>query len=195
MIEGLSIVTAAVTCPVTLVDLKRHMRILIDDDEQDELIEQLILEATDVVERETNRQLVVATYKLRLQKFTRNIEIPVAPLVAVDTVKYNNTSEVLTTVSASVYEAVTDREPGFIRLLYNQDWPTDLLGHVDDIEIQFQAGYATVAEVPDFAKSAIMLWASFRYENREAFGTRQAARFEVPGFLDLCWGNRVMVNA
>lgn len=134
---------------------------------EDTYLNTLITAARQHVEEITWRALINQTWDLKLSSFSNPIKIPRPPLQSVTHLKYYDTSSVQQTLATTVYELDTASEPGFVRLKYNQTWPT-CRGHDDDIEIRFVAGYGSAAaNVPRAIRHAIQLWAAQLYEHRE----------------------------
>lgn len=133
---------------------------------EDTYLNTLITAARQHVEEVTWRALITQTWDLKLTSFSSPIKIPRPPLVSVTHLKYYDTSSVQQTLSTDYYELDTASEPGFVRLKYNQTWPT-CRGHDDDIEIRYVAGYGAASAVPRTIRHAIQLWAAQLYERRE----------------------------
>ncbi len=56
--------------------------------------------------------------------------------------------------------------PGRITKAYNEDWP-NTLGHVNDVTVQFVAGYTSPDQIPQTIRQAIMMIVGELYKNRE----------------------------
>lgn len=197
--KSLTLVTAPAVLPLTLQEAKDHLRVAHSD--EDDLITAYLEAAVshfDGRDGILNRCLIEQTWELRLDAFPYHeyasydpvswqaeIEIPLPPLVSVDTVKYINNSGVLTTVNSSVYQVVNGGF-GRARLVeaYEQNWPTDVRNEPDAVRIQFTAGYAgpdnsspPVAEagIPPAILAAIRLYLGDLYNSREGMlGQREA---------------------
>jgi uncharacterized phiE125 gp8 family phage protein len=100
------------------------------------------------------------------------IHLPMSPLSTVTTLKYYNTSNVLTTWSATEYQVNTGHEPGRITTVTGYSYPStyDRLGAV---EIAYVAGYGGAGEgtCPRAMYDAMYLMIGHLYENREAVVT------------------------
>lgn len=190
---GLSITTAAAEEPLTLAEAKAHLRV--DSSDEDTLISSLIVAARQYAETYTRRTLVSTEYAYTLDAFpsTGAIVLPEPPLVSVASVTYIDTNGDSQTWSSSLYTVKTDTMLGTIRPSYNEDFPSTR-DQADAVTVNFTAGYADAASVPESLKSAMKLVIGHLYENREQFVIGQAinANPSADMLLDL---NRVMKSA
>lgn len=181
------LVTAPSAEPVTLAEAKAHLRV--DDTNSDSKITSLIKAARLTAENFMQRALCLRTYRLTLDRFPQYLcplDLPMSPVLSIDSVKYYDTSGTLVTWSSAEYILEADSEPA--RLVHDPSftWPTDYQqNRIGLVQVQYQAGYAAstdsptdyAANVPDDIKAAIMLILGDLYENRESTltGTRAAA--------------------
>ena len=174
------LVAAPATEPLTLAELKSHLRVdLVDDDT---LITGIGIVAREVVEDLTGLRLITQTWKLILDRFPlrRWIEIPLGPSSAISSVKYRDTDGTQFTQTAGEYIADTDSIKARVVLKDDFDWPDpDLdLQVVNAVEIEFIVGYGAAAAVPERLKTAIKLIVGHYYENREAVALRPGTTFQ-----------------
>lgn len=198
--------TDATLEPVTRAQAKLHCRI--DDDTPDDtLVDDLIARATAKVESDLRRQLVQATYTLKLDAFPDyglchywdaegSIRPPMPPLAAVSSITYVDTDGATATLATTVYGADTNVEPGRIHLLYNQTWPSTR-DVKNAVTVVYTAGFSTTASgVPQEYKGPILMLVGHWYEDgRQAAsaGTPGSMTREVPlGYNDLIYSLRVM---
>lgn len=182
----LELVTAPIVEPVSLDDMKDHLKVEVVDD--DDLITDLIVSARQKAEEITSRAFITETWKLHLDCFPREhwIEIPRPRLQSVAHVKYFDDDDAETTLAVSNYYVDKKREPGMVVLRNDASWPEDTLRAANGVEIQFVAGYgATSAAVPETIRSWIKLEAANQYELRipELAGTVAARRGSVDQLL------------
>lgn len=158
--------TAPVAEPVTVDELKAHARI--DQDSEDGLLAQYLKMARKATETYLWRQLVSATYTLKIDRFPTEdyIDLPLPPLVSVTSVKYYDTSNALQTFSSGSYTVDVGTEPGRIYVDRSVGWPSTY-DRRNAVEIVFVAGYGNAAAVPDTIKVSIMQKAAHAFENRE----------------------------
>ena len=187
---GLSLATAPTELPVTMQMAKRHLRVT--DGDEDDLIRALIGGATDHAQTVTNRQMVSATYEYTLNAWEDVIYLPRPPLSSVTTVKYIDTDGVEQTLANTVYDVYTNTEPGFLRLGFNQSWPS-IRSTQDAITVAYVAGYGDGVDVPEGLKAAIKLHVGHLFEHRESVDISTMARVtEVPHAYDaIIWGYKV----
>lgn len=167
--------------PITLSDAKSHLRVTTDAD--DTLISLWIAAAREQVEGLTGRALLPQTWELRIDRFPgwrRAVELPIAPLLAVQSIAYSAADGTLTTVDASGYDVLQSggprAMPGRVLLSPAALWPIARARDAQAVRITYQAGYADAASVPAALRSAVLLLLGELYESREAsVPTRGAA--------------------
>jgi len=178
----LAVVVPPAVEPVSLAEMKTHLRIDITDD--DSLISTLITAARDYIERVTRRTMIYTGYKLLLDTFPGwSVHLPRLPvldqsagvefLTATPLVQYYNLQGVLTTLTAGTdYELDLYHNPPRLVLPPMVYWPWTQLGKTNAVQISFVAGYSADASlVPPLLKNAIKLLVSHWYNNREAVGS------------------------
>ena len=161
-------VTAASQEPVTLAEVKDHL--VIDHGDDDSYLSTLVTTVVAYLESVQDRGLVSTTYDLKLDRFPSGggvIELPRAPLSSVTSVKYQDTDDVETTLSSSLYTVDTASTPGRLQPAYDESWPSTR-GHVHDVTVRFVAGYGDPADVPRPHRHEILLRVADLYEHREA---------------------------
>lgn len=166
----LELVTAPTEYPVTLAEIRSHLRTDTEDDDDDLLA--IIKAATEFCEREINgeRQIMLATYDLPLAGFWSGVlPLPRPPLSSVSFVKYYNTSDTLTEITSTQYLVRTPwRQPGTIERAPGTTWSyTTYNDRRLPVVIRFIAGYASAAAVPHTIKQAVKIACGWMYENRE----------------------------
>jgi uncharacterized phiE125 gp8 family phage protein len=187
---------APVSEPVTVEEAKAQARIDADLTDEDGLLRAYIRAATRQIESETGRQLMLATYVMRLNTFPETwgryasacfdwIELPRPPLIAVSSVQYVDSEGVTQTWATSNYTVDTYADPGRVYLAYDASWPTIrsipnagiityLAGYGAELDDDLVT-YNTVPEkVPEELRVAILLWVAELYKNREPTGDRIA---------------------
>lgn len=195
---ALTIVTGPTLEPVTLAEIEDHLRISeTSTGEEDTLLEGWINAARRYCEQVQNRAYLHQSWALVLDGFPSVdwIDLPRPPLVSVTHLKYYGTGGTATTMTAANYIVDAYSEPGRLYLAYGESWPTETLRPANGVEVQFLAGYGSVASlVPFEIKQAIKLVVGHWYENRETTGRMGAAELnEIPlGAESLLWLNRVV---
>lgn len=137
-----TLVTPPVYFPVTLTEVKKHLRV--DYTNDDVYLQALIVAATAKAEQYLRRRLVTQTWKIFMDAWPDDdfIVLPFGKLSSVTHVKYTDTGGTQTTWAvATEYSVDTDSDPGRIKLQYGKAYPTANLGPDNPIEIQFVCGY------------------------------------------------------
>ena len=178
-------VANATSEPVTLDELKHHLRLSTADTSEDTLLSGMIVVARSMAENYTKRQFLPAQWRLALESFpgaTGIIELPRPPLstlacgtaatgITVTYIKDTTIVNDATTVPATAFAIDMDSEPGRIYPYYDNEWPSCVTDQKKDaVQITYISGYATVA---DAIKVWIMMKAGDLYENRGALSETQ----------------------
>lgn len=192
---ALTIVTGPTLEPVTLAEVEDHLRLSeTSTGEEDTLIEGWITAARRYCEKVQNRSYLHQTWKLTLDAFpsVKWIDLPRPPLVSVTSLKYYGTGGTANTMTAANYYVDTASELGRLCLAYGESWPSLTLRPNNGVEIEFLAGYGSVASlVPQEIKQAIQLIVGHMYERREASDIKEI--MEIPlGASSLLWLDRVV---
>lgn len=164
---GLVQITAPAAEPVSLAEIKLHLRIEPDVSAEDDLLSSLIKAARLHAERVTGKALVTQTWKLVLDSFPPwEIEFPKPPLQSITSIVYLDSNGDSQTLDASAYRVVATSEPGIVEPAYGEAWPStyDVTG---GIAITFVCGMGLAAAVSDDIKAAIKLMVGHWYRNRE----------------------------
>lgn len=146
--------------PISLGDARAVCRLT--GHQQDGELQDWIDLAADRLQAITWRQFCTATYTLNFDRFDTELALPRPPLASVSSIKYYDLSSVQQTLSTDIYEAITDRTPGIVRLKYHESWPS-VRGHPDDIIITFICGQAA-GDLPIWAKQAVKFLVAHYYE-------------------------------
>lgn len=169
MRERYTITTNSVGLPVSLEDMKSHLRV--DFDAEDLTILGLIEVARDWVETRIGRTLINRTYTLRRDCFPAGcfLELKFPPLASVTEVRYYDADNTLQTLAAEKYQTIADHFlSSGLELLPDNEWPTTTI-RSDAVQVEFVAGYgSSSSSVPAAAKHAIKMLVGHWYENREA---------------------------
>jgi len=188
-VEKTPISQAAFRC-VTLEEAKLHLRV--DNSDEDDAIETYLDTAIESCEAYADRCFQQRDWLLTIQNWPsvylwetgtnigsntlEALEIPLAPLVNVTSVKYRDVDDVLQTVDPSNYVVGAPKsDHPWISFTNSFTLPT-LSTKPDPIEITVVAGYdqndpsASVSwlQLPRRAKSAILLEVGHLYANRES---------------------------
>jgi len=152
-------VTAPTVEPLSLADIKRHVRVEWDFEEDDTYLRTLIKAVRFFTENYTGAALVQRTYDYWLDSFPRGsgLMLPRPPLTSVSTLTYTDYAGTQTSMSLSTdytedsppalvsdpdLVVDTDSLPGRLVLAWGKVWPSVTLNPVNPIRIRFTAGYA-----------------------------------------------------
>ena len=162
--------TAPIFEPVTLAQLKRNLHI--DDQEdgdtaQDTYLQEILDSTIDGVQEDIGRQLARATYTMYLDNLPAadtDLNITLGPVNAITSVKYYNSSNVLTTMAPADYQLDNIEMTGRLRFFNTYGVYPD---RINSVEIEFTNGYTNAAAIPKDLVDAILLLATERYLNPE----------------------------
>lgn len=178
---ALTINTAPTAEPVTRDEVKLHSRISHTD--EDSWIDSRIKSARLYVEAYTKRQLVTATWELRLDGFPPSdvtpIRVPLPPLSSVSSIAYLDTNGDSQTWSSSEYQTDAKSEPGRIMPAEGYSYPSTQADTFNTVTVTFVAGYGAASAVPDRFKTAILMLVDHWYEHRAAVSDRPSQNVEM----------------
>lgn len=169
---GLTVITPALTECVTVEEARRQCRIHSADTSFDGELQGYLDAAVSHVGTITDMALEPVGYSYTLDAFDGNIELPIGPVIEIDSVKYY-LSSVLTTIASADYSL---RQLSDMRaeIVPDTAWPTADAG-VDQVVVEFTAGYegeldsATYTPaVPAAIRQAILLLVGHWWRNRSA---------------------------
>lgn len=158
----LQLVTAKTANSVTDAEAKTHLHITHSD--EDTYIGTLVDAAQEFCENFTNRKYEAETWKMHLDTFPKEIELPFAPVSAITHIKYYDADNEQQTFSSDDYEYSLNSEPVVIRA--DDSWP-GVYDRYEAIEIQFVCGVTSPAVTPLSFKQAMLLLIGDMYANRE----------------------------
>ncbi len=191
---GLKRTVAPAALPVTLAELKAHLRISWDS--EDTALGIYLAAAIERVEQLTWRALINQTWQLTLPSFplwssrdSKRIFLPMPRLVSVTSIEYLDPRGDEQELEAESYWLSTSSEPGAI-VAANGFWPATLDGYPEAVTITFVAGFGSAASnVPNELRAAILLAAADLFEHREA--TKQLSGTVIDCVEALCSPHRV----
>ena len=198
MLSSWRIVVPPAADPVSLEEASQFLRLAEDSDAP--TVERLIRSASHHVEEITRRCFVSRTIEARFDAWPcqdlRRPDIPpdlilpsASPLASVERVTYVDTDGAVQTLATDVYRVEAHREPGRLRLAFNRDWP-NVRADREVITVRYDAGYGTDADVPDTAKTAILMLVAHWFENREAVDVATGGTVsEIPFGFESIIGN------
>ena len=161
--------TAPAAEPITLSEAKSHLRV--DTSTDDTLITGYITTSREWVEDYIDRALITQRLVMTLDTFPEEIELPRPPMIASGTATAVTVTFVTgeaggTAVLATTdYRVDRDSTPGIIRNTYAGSWPSHLIDK-NSVTVSWWAGYGSAADVPQRAKTAMLMCVHELYEKR-----------------------------
>lgn len=186
--RGTKLVAAPVEEPVTITELKTHLRLSGSD--EDTYLTALIIEARTTIEDRLNIAMVDQTWEMALDNWGRgddywwdgvrdgamgdlfapnantSVGLPRWPLSSVTSVKtYDEASAETIVTIATTFDIDTYRTPGRLTLKSGSTWPVATRAN-NAIIIRYVAGYGDASDVPAPLKRAVRQLAAYMYEHR-----------------------------
>jgi uncharacterized phiE125 gp8 family phage protein len=163
---ALKLITPPATEPIGLSDAMNYCRI--DSDADVVTIQSMITAARQEAEKITRRQLITATWELRLDRFPKTIYPPMAPMQSVSSLKYlDSAGDEQTLVENTDFIVDTYSEPARIIPAYGMVWPP-IYPVFNAVRVQFVAGYGdNDTDVPQSIRNWMMVFFGALYEHRE----------------------------
>lgn len=163
---GLNRTTGPLRPPVEPADVQRQ---LATTPEQGAHVEDLISAATDAAETYLGRALVRQTWRLTLDGFPCEIELPRPPLLEVSSVRYLDQDGAWQTLAEDAYRVLDGGEIARIQPAYGESWPSPRACD-ESVEVVYEAGYGdAAADVPATIRQAIVLIVGEWLEAREGY--------------------------
>lgn len=164
---------------VSNTEQKLHAKIDLPDD--DLLVDDLNISATEYVTDRLQRAFVTEVWELSLDEFPPDpcpIDICRVPLLTVNSIKYIDTDGVEQTLAADQFIVDTKAEPAAIFRAHLVTWPATR-NIVNAVTVNFDIGYgAAAADTPEKFKTIIKQIFTHWYRNREAM--KDKTWVEVP---------------
>lgn len=182
--QSLQLVTKAAELPLTVVEMKRHLRLPVSVNDDDSQLVSMINTATLQTEDYIRKSLITQTWNLFLDGWPRSqqdvwwdgiregpvggvhadqLRLPLGPLQSVTHVKTYDDSDVATTFAAANYFVDTAKDRLVLRV--GQAWPA-FERVANGIEIQYVTGYGKSGTVPTPIRQALRQHVANMYEHR-----------------------------
>lgn len=189
--KGSELVTAPAAEPVTVDELKEHLRIPAGDTSEDGVLGDMIAEAREEIEQAAGMALITQTWRLAIDQWpsghqswwdgvrqghmnqihgpesASHLTLPRYPLLSVSSVKtYDDDDAETVVVIADVFNVDTISRPGRMTLKGGATWPSAMRSS-NAILIEYTAGYGPDAtDVPAPLRRAVKVMASYLYSHR-----------------------------
>jgi uncharacterized phiE125 gp8 family phage protein len=112
--------------------------------------------ATTEAEHYTGRAFVNRTYRITMDRFCGDIELPASPVAEVINFRYADVDGMMQELDPADFRFDTTREPGFIVPAFGKAWPA-AGGNIESVLIDVVCGYGPdETAVPDAAKAYIL---------------------------------------
>ena len=167
----LKLVTPPETEPLTLDEVKAHLRVT--STAEDALIAGYFAAALAAIDGKsgfTGMAVIEQTWDWKIDSFPcdgKPLKFPLAPLKSVTSITYVGDDGSDVTLSTDIYSVDPDSLPGRINLKYGQVWPSARC-QANAVTVRAVCGYENAAAVPEPIKSALKLYTGHLYNNREA---------------------------
>ena len=193
----LQLITPPALEPVSLDEVKHHLRVDIEDD--DALITALITAARQAAESITQRQLMPAMHSLVLDGFvwpqgraaggcasmlpSNVLLLTPCPVRAVTAVQYLDMNGHVQALDINDYVVDLVCEPARLTPAFGRVWPV-ALPQIGSVTVRFETGYADKESVPEGIKAWIKLRVGAMYAHREEITATTRGRLDSLPFVD-----------
>lgn len=186
----LALITPPEQEPVTLDELKGFASVDFADD--DDLLSALGMAAREFVEAVTGCAVATQTWELTARTWPADIiNLPKAPLQAVESVKYRNAAGSVITLTPD-QDYIAHTAGGTVEP--KASWPV-VGDYPDAVQVRFTVGYSDADQVPKRIKTAIMALALHWFDTRRpvegADGATRKVPFHVKALLAQMRGGRL----
>ena len=164
------VITAPTSEPITLAEAKANLRVVFDDEDTD--IERMIRASRQMAEERMNRALMPQTLAFAADGFGCALRVPRPPLIEIDSLKYIDTDGAEQTMPDTGYLVDGFADPPTISAAPGTSWPATR-AQSGAVVVQYQAGYADAASVPEPIRQWMLLAINAFYEHRSAVSAEQ----------------------
>ena len=181
--------------PISLVELKKHLRLDIEDTNEDIDLTAYLIAAREYCEDYQNRAYITQTWERSFDYWPRSvIELPKGSLQKVDLVSYKDSNGTIVELIEMVDYVFSARGIlGRITPAYGKTWPSFTPFPLDAIVIEFTCGYGDSAtNIPAKTIQAMKMLTSHWYEHRTPLSETGQAPQEIAFAVSaLLRGNRI----
>jgi len=171
--SSLELTTAPTVEPLTLEEVRDHLRLTTTDD--DAYLDALIVGVRQAFEKTYDLALLTQTRKLRLDRgWPERIFLPHRPVQSVSSIAYLDPDGVSQTLASSVYQVVgarttpdVDTPACYVTLAYNQSWPSIRIVP-ETITVTYVCGWLGRGSIPQPIRQAMLVAIAQLYEWRES---------------------------
>tara|TARA_R100000353_G_scaffold154519_3_gene113245 strand:- start:68 stop:634 length:567 start_codon:yes stop_codon:yes gene_type:complete len=156
---------------ISTADLKAHLRVTHSD--EDTLIEVYRAAACEFVEAYCNTRIVSGTINFNASGFASIIELPIAPVIRVNSITYKTSKDGATqTLASSQYYVEKNRKPAVLKFITAPSVDSE---DPAPVVINADVGHTTA---PESLVQAVRFMVGHFYENRQA--AEAASVKEIP---------------
>ena len=147
---------------------KQHLRVTLDDEDNDNYIMRCVASATQFIESYANLRLETQSIKFLSDNWPPcpYLHFPVHPITAISSVKYLDSNGDLQEMDAELYQLSGSRRPPVLYLLSPLSlWPS-LSEGLDSVEIVADVGFSGLdSGVPEPLIQAVLMLTRHLYDN------------------------------
>lgn len=147
--------------PLTLPEVKANLRIVNPDEDDD--VERMIRAARQMAEERLNRALMPQTLAFGADGFCGALKVPRPPLIEIESLTYIDSDGTPQTLTGYLVDEFAD--PPTISAAPGASWPATR-AQAGAVVVQYQAGYADTASVPEPIRQWMLLAIGAFYEHR-----------------------------
>ena len=159
----IQVVTPPTTEPLTLSEVKSHLRI--DGNYDDVLLNSCITSARMFFESQCEISIASQELLLALDSFDDIVYLPRGPVQSVEDISYADSENNQDSMADWIEDLVSN--PARITPAFSQSWPATA-EVVNAVQVSYTAGYSTAELVPKLLKSGMLFYVAHLYENRSA---------------------------
>lgn len=173
------LITAASSEPLTRLQVKKHLRLVVEDDDeftsQDDMIDDLIITARQMAEENMNRVVKAQTLEWVgwLDYFDEPLtfpdveDTPIHPIRQIVSVKYFDSSDVEQTLDSSNYSFADYVGNASLEFVTAANSLSISSTKTYPVTVRMNVGYATVDDIPKPILRAMLLMIGYWYENTQ----------------------------
>lgn len=176
----IKVITAPTAEPLTLEEVKANLRVVFNDEDTD--ITRMIRAARQMAEERLNRALMPQVLAFGADGFCGALKVPRPPLREVDSITYVDSDGAPQPLADYLVDGFAD--PPTISAVPGASWPTTR-AQSGAVVVQYQAGYADAAKVPEPIRQWMLLTIGAMYANREAFVNGTISQALAGDFYDM----------
>lgn len=188
MTAALELVTGPAVSPLTLDEVKDHLRI--DSSDEDALLSNLIHAAESHVDGlgDLGRAMITQSWAQYESQAPGWVRLRMTPVQSLTSVEYYDAAGVLQTATLADFELWRDGDFMICKPKDGAQWP-QADTRADAIKITYVAGFGdATTDIPEAIREAMLMLIAHLYENRES--TTEAKLTSTPMGYDMLMNNQ-----